>query len=279
MEVWKYDSVDLSTIVNRIPDKVFNDLPFGLIKLDLLGKIIEYNMAEAALTGFSVESVIGKNFFLEVATCTQTPEFYGRFREGIDRGLLNVQFDYLFDSEMIPTRVRVRMVKMNQFVWLMVTRLTAQGQAVDIARAPTYEPPPQLPYEYLNQPAPPQMPQQTPPQMPLQVPGLPPQTQPMPPRQPMYAPVPAPAMQPQFAPPQVPHYQPQPPHYQQPPQQPQYQQPLQPQYQQPPQPQPQYPAYSPAPTFAPAPAPVPAPAPAAAPGPRKKSGLEDFDFS
>jgi photoactive yellow protein len=263
MEVWKYDSVDLSTIVNRIPDKVFNDLPFGLIKLDLLGKIIEYNMAEAALTGFSVESVIGKNFFLEVATCTQTPEFYGRFREGIDRGLLNVQFDYLFDSEMIPTRVRVRMVKMNQFVWLMVTRLTAQGQAVDIARAPTYEPPPQLPYEYLNQPVPPQMP--------LQVPGLPPQTQPMPPQQPMYAPVPAPAMQPQFAPPQAPQYQPQQPQYQQP----QYQQPPQPQY----QPQPQYPAYSPAPTFAPTPAPVPAPAPAAAPGPRKKSGLEDFDFS
>ncbi len=269
MEVWKYDSVDLSTIVNRIPDKVFDDLPFGLIKLDSLGKILEYNMAEAALTGFTPASVIGKNFFLEVATCTQTPEFYGRFREGVDKGLLNVQFDYLFDSEMIPTRVRVRMVKMNQHVWLMVTRLNLQGQAVDVARAPSYVPPPQAPYQYLApvaaQSA--QVPQPAP---------LPPPPQYQPTQPPLYQPAP-----PQFQPPQ---YQPQ-----QPPQAPYPQQPQQPQYGQPPnypqapnypQQPPMQPQYAPAPAPAPAPAFAPQPAPApAAPAPRKPSGLEDFDFS
>lgn len=276
MEVWKYDSVDLSTIVNRIPDKVFDDLPFGLIKLDSLGKILEYNMAEAALTGFTPASVIGKNFFLEVATCTQTPEFYGRFREGVDKGLLNVQFDYLFDSEMIPTRVRVRMVKMNQHVWLMVTRLNVQGQAVDVARAPSYVPPPQAPYEYIApvaaQPVP--MPQAAP---------LPPQPQYQPAPPPLYQPAP-----PQFQPPQYqPQQQPQAPYPQQPqyapppnyPQAPNYpQHPMQPQQPMQPMQAPYAPVPAPAPVFAPQPAPAPAPAPAA-PAPRKSSGLEDFDFS
>jgi photoactive yellow protein len=272
MEVWKYDSIDLSTIVNRIPDKVFDDLPFGLIKLDSLGKILEYNMAEAALTGFTPESVLGKNFFLEVATCTQTPEFYGRFREGVDKGLLNVQFDYLFNSEMIPTRVRVRMVKMNQHVWLMVTRLNVQGEAIDVARAPSYVPPPQAPYEYLVPVA--AQPVQAPQPAPL---PLAPQYQPSQP--PVYQPAPPQFQPPQYQPQQPPPY-PQSPQYGQPPsyaQAPNYPQqpPMQPQQPQPPLMQPQY---APAPAFAPQAAPVPAPAPAA-PAPRKSSGLEDFDFS
>jgi photoactive yellow protein len=140
MEIMKYENYDLKTIVDRIPEKIRDDLPFGLIKLDLNGTIMEYNMAEAELTGFRAEEVIGRNFFLDVATCTQTPEFYGKFREGVDKGLVNVQFDYMFDTNMTPTTVRVRMAQLGNFVWMTVRRLSEQGQAVAIARAPEYKP-------------------------------------------------------------------------------------------------------------------------------------------
>jgi photoactive yellow protein len=138
MEIVKYENYDLNTIVERIPEKIRDDLPFGLIKLDLNGTILEYNMAEAELTGFRPEEVIGRNFFLDVATCTQTPGFYGKFREGVDKGLVNVQFDYMFDTNMMPTTVRVRMVQMHNVVWMTVRRLNDKGQTVDIARAPGY---------------------------------------------------------------------------------------------------------------------------------------------
>jgi photoactive yellow protein len=148
MDVVKYENYDLNTIIERIPEKIRDDLPFGLVKLDLNGTIIEYNMAEAELTGFRPEEVIGRNFFLDVATCTQTPEFYGKFREGVDAGLVNVQFDYMFDHQMVATVVRVRMVQMNNHVWMTVRRLSDTGQVVDVARAPGYKPQSQ-PADYL----------------------------------------------------------------------------------------------------------------------------------
>jgi photoactive yellow protein len=150
MEVIKYENYDLNTIVERIPEKIRDDLPFGLVKLDLNGTILEYNMAEAELTGFRPEEVIGRNFFLDVATCTQTPEFYGKFREGVDKGLVNVQFDYMFDTNMVPTTVRVRMAQLGNFVWMTVRRLNNTGQVVDIARAPEYAPQ-VLPSQFLPQ--------------------------------------------------------------------------------------------------------------------------------
>ena len=182
MEVIKYESFELNDIVNRIPSRIRDDLPFGMVKLDLLGNILEYNMAEAALTGFRPEDVIGKNFFLDVATCTQTPEFYGKFREGVVAGLVNIQFDYMFDREMSPTMVRVRMVQMKNVVWLLIKRLNQSGEIVDIERAPTYVPA-TAPLAYLDsllvQPArhvsaPPLLPPPPPPPVPPPPPPPPP---------------------------------------------------------------------------------------------------------
>jgi hypothetical protein len=36
--------------------------------------------------------VLDKNFFREVASCTQAPEFYGKFHEGVDKKFLNTVF-------------------------------------------------------------------------------------------------------------------------------------------------------------------------------------------
>ncbi len=56
-------------------------LPYGAIKLDRQGTILSYNASEARLSGRTPESVIGRNFFTEVAPCTQVREFYDRFLE------------------------------------------------------------------------------------------------------------------------------------------------------------------------------------------------------
>jgi photoactive yellow protein len=110
MEHISFEGVNLAELLPRIPDSVKDALPFGLVKLDLTGKILEYNMAEGDLTGVSPQWALGKNFFDEVALCTKTAAFYGRFVEGVKKGFVNAVFDYTFDHRDEATKVKVHMV-------------------------------------------------------------------------------------------------------------------------------------------------------------------------
>ena len=127
MEKIDFEGVNLAELLPRIPDSIRNGLPFGLVKLDLTGKILEYNMAEGDLTGVDPAWAMGKNFFDEVAVCTKTQAFYGRFVAGVKSGFMNVVFDFTFDHQEIATKVKVHMFTMpdssgNKTVMLLVKR-------------------------------------------------------------------------------------------------------------------------------------------------------------
>jgi photoactive yellow protein len=127
MEKIDFESVNLAELLPRIPETIRNGLPFGLVKLDLTGKILEYNMAEGDLTGVDPAWAMGRNFFDEVALCTKTQAFYGKFVEGVKRGFLNAVFDFTFDHQDVGTKVKVHMFTMpdskgNKTVMLLVKR-------------------------------------------------------------------------------------------------------------------------------------------------------------
>ena len=84
-----------------------DELPYGAIKLDAEGVILGYNLAEAKLAGRDPKRVIGKNFFTEVAPCTNVEGFAGRYHEGVAAGELHDRFEFLFDFEMRPTTVEI----------------------------------------------------------------------------------------------------------------------------------------------------------------------------
>ena len=103
----------------------FDDVAFGAIQLDENGTIIKYNAAEGDITGRDPEAVVGKNFFTDVAPCTNSKEFKGKFDEGVKNGDLNTMFEYTFDYEMKPTKVKVHMKKAltGDTYWVFVKRL------------------------------------------------------------------------------------------------------------------------------------------------------------
>ena len=117
----------MSTLLDSMPAEECDNLPYGIIKLDKNGTILTYNMTESAITGRNHEDVLGKNFFSDVAPCTKTPEFFGKFLEGLDKKFLNTVFDYLFDYNMAPVRVKVHMVYAKSgnkcHVWVIVKRV------------------------------------------------------------------------------------------------------------------------------------------------------------
>ena len=84
-------------------------LPFGVIQLDAEGRVTRYSAMESEISGRRREEVMGKNFFTEVAPCTNVQEFAGSFRESVSKKRLNRVFPYLFDFQMPPTRVWIRL--------------------------------------------------------------------------------------------------------------------------------------------------------------------------
>lgn len=117
----------LETVRDMTPREL-DRLPFGVIKLDLQGVVIAYNESEALLARRRPEEVIGRNFFTEVAPCTNVREFADRFREGIARGSVRRTFPFVFTFPNRPVNVMVTIAydAPDPHAWILVDQLPAR---------------------------------------------------------------------------------------------------------------------------------------------------------
>ena len=116
---------DIDNVLGKMSEIEINQLAFGAVQLDATGKILTFNAAEAGITGRNAASTIGKNFFRDVAPCTDSPAFKGVFDRGVESGELNTMFEYVFDYNMAATKVKIHMkraISGNTF-WILVKRL------------------------------------------------------------------------------------------------------------------------------------------------------------
>jgi photoactive yellow protein len=80
-----------------LPLERLDELPFGAIVIDESGTIHEYNEYETRLSHFERASVVGKNFFREVAPCTAVQAFEGRMRDFLrTKDRVSESFEYFF---------------------------------------------------------------------------------------------------------------------------------------------------------------------------------------
>ncbi len=84
---------------------------FGVVKVDDSGSIVLYNRYESELAGITPSTAEGRNFFTEVAPCTNNALFFGQFKKGVANGHLNMLFPYTFTYKMKPTNVKVHMFR------------------------------------------------------------------------------------------------------------------------------------------------------------------------
>lgn len=110
------------TSANFVPPGVFDgieiyspeqidSLDFGVIRLDDEGKVLYYNTYESEFSGVAKSDAVGKNFFYEVAPCTNNRLFLGSFQRGVELGTLKLLFFYTFTYRMKPTYVKVVLFK------------------------------------------------------------------------------------------------------------------------------------------------------------------------
>jgi photoactive yellow protein len=125
LQLVEFGKSDIENVMAKMSGKDIDNLAFGAVQLDAQGRIIQYNAAEGQITGRDPKSTVGKNFFTEVAPCTNTPVFKGAFDAGVKAGNLNAVIEYTFDYNMKPTKVKVHMKKalVGDTYWVFVKRL------------------------------------------------------------------------------------------------------------------------------------------------------------
>jgi photoactive yellow protein len=102
-----FEEPHLAAAVEKLsPDEV-HALPFGAIQLDASGQAIFYSDAERRLSGYR-KTVLGRDFFLEIAPCMNNPNFRGRIDRAIAAGKLDIQFSYIADLPTGTTDIEVR---------------------------------------------------------------------------------------------------------------------------------------------------------------------------
>ena len=125
LEIVAFGKSDVENTLAKMSDKQLNELAFGAIEVDGTGKILKYNATEGAITGRDPKAVIGQNFFTKIAPCTNRPTFKGVFDNGVKKGELNTIFEYVFDHQMQPTKVKIHMKRAmsGASYWIFVKRV------------------------------------------------------------------------------------------------------------------------------------------------------------
>jgi len=83
-------------------------LAFGVVRTRADGEVVAYNAGESKMAGLSSDRVLGRNFFADVAPCTNNYLVAERF---LGEPELDATLDYVFTLRMKPTPVTLRLLK------------------------------------------------------------------------------------------------------------------------------------------------------------------------
>lgn len=90
---------------------VFDSLPVGVVLLDEHANVVLYNRAEEQMAGRTRQQVIGRNFFDDVAPCTNIVGLGADYREQVADGTLHKVLNFRFPRPFVeePRDVRLRL--------------------------------------------------------------------------------------------------------------------------------------------------------------------------
>jgi photoactive yellow protein len=97
-------------------------LQLGVVQLDDEGGVLQYNSFEETFAERRRDDVKGRNFFTEVAPCTNNSLLREPFLQGVDSGELDLEIDYAFTYKMALRAVSLRLFRdpLTATNWLLV---------------------------------------------------------------------------------------------------------------------------------------------------------------
>jgi len=115
------DDNELSRI-SRCSSSELDNLDYGVVEVDDAGVIKQYNRYESDLGNVPQSTAIGRNFFTQIAPCTNNRLLFGKFKEGVGSGSLKATVPYVFSYKMKPTNVTIQMQRENSRNWVIVKK-------------------------------------------------------------------------------------------------------------------------------------------------------------
>lgn len=108
----------------RMKQSQLDMLDFGCVQVDDSGLVISYNRWESEFASVPQDQAIGKNFFRQLAPCTNNRLVFGKFKTGIEAGVLDAVLSYAFTYKMRPTLVKVHLYRdpETRSNWVLVKR-------------------------------------------------------------------------------------------------------------------------------------------------------------
>jgi photoactive yellow protein len=114
---------DFLATLDELDPAIIDDLPFGVIRTDETGVVVLYSRGETRISGVEAHQALGKNFFTNVAACTNNKLFRGTFSRGVAEGEMNLVFFYTFTYRMAPTEVKVQFFKRQGGAnWILIAK-------------------------------------------------------------------------------------------------------------------------------------------------------------
>ncbi len=114
-------TTELSALNTMSPSQI-DSLRYGAVKIDDRGTISVYNRYESELGGYASSHAIGKNFFTDIAPCTNNKVFRGCFAKGVEQGSADCLFSYTFTYKMKPTEVKVHLHRASGANWMLIAK-------------------------------------------------------------------------------------------------------------------------------------------------------------
>ena len=118
-----FDDDEVGERLRQASPAHLNQADFGIVRVDDDGVVEFYNTYESQLAGVEPSEAKGKNFFTQLAPCSNNRIFLGRFKKGVRTGEMDERFNYTFTYKMRPTLVDIRLYRDESGKnWVMVRK-------------------------------------------------------------------------------------------------------------------------------------------------------------
>ncbi len=126
-QLLRYEDPELPRILPMAAPEDVGEAPFGIVALDEKGRVLAYNRYEQELANLDAAEVVGRDFFVEIAPCTNNFMVREKFFDTWARaGTLDERVPYTFTYRLQPTRVELRLVVVGKNGWMLVRVLDEQ---------------------------------------------------------------------------------------------------------------------------------------------------------
>lgn len=123
MTVFAFDEDDPQNPLSNLSQQDIARLPYGAAELDSAGKVVSYNDTEPDCASGPAITMVGQDFFVQVAPRWASGLVAEEFHKGIQSGALNAVFDCAAPGLTYKVRLHLKISPILGTFWIFIKKL------------------------------------------------------------------------------------------------------------------------------------------------------------